>query len=179
MNKRFLRKIQVLLLGITIVGIPVVGYVIKIRVNMNIKEKAIIASKYMVNDIMYDINRIQEYYYNPTDGVCYTFLNIDKDIYDKNEDNDTIGKYRQYSGDDFINKINEVKTYLGEIVKYEIIEIKYTYDIFRFEDYGYPHGIFIDLKVYYNNIILNETIYGYYIKETDKIGIVSYYIDPF
>jgi hypothetical protein len=144
---------------------------------INIKEKATSASNIFINDIIYDINNIVNYYYNPTEGIYYVFLNIDNDIiilYDEIEENDISPNYTQYIGDDVINKLNKLKSYFGQIIKYEIIDIKYEYDIFPFYDYGYPHGVIIKLLVYYNNIILSENIYGYYIKEIDKIKMVSY-----
>jgi hypothetical protein len=133
----------------------------------SIENKAIIASNSMVNDFIYTNENIAKYFYRPYDDILYIFL----DVYDNN------GKLIQYSGDDFINKFIEIKNNYGKINNYEIIKTEYDYDIFPFYDYGYPHGVLIELRCYYNNnIITNETINGYYIKERNEINIVSYSI---
>ena len=146
--------------------------------SISIKEKAIIASYDVIEKIFYDIKNINEYLYNPADEILYAFLDIYKGVYDlfEEDENDTILHYRQYSGDDFFSKYIEIKEYLGKIKKYEIMNINYQYDMLPLYDYGYPYSVKIDLKIYYDNIILEEVIHGYYLKEIDRINIVSYSI---
>ena len=144
--------------------------------SIGVREKAIIASNYMINDILHDINNIKNYYYNPVDGINYIFLNIYNDVYNVNEEENASLNYKEYLSDDFFIKLEEIRNYFGEIIEYEILNIEYEYNIFPFYDYGYPHLIDIELKIYYKNIVIMEHIRGYYIKEIDKINIVGYSI---
>jgi hypothetical protein len=140
----------------------------------NTKENAVIASNKMIADIIYDNNRIVEYFYEPVDGKYHVFFELSdesgKMIKDKN------GNWPRYSGADFLEKFIETKNRYGVLNKFDIIEIKYKYDFFPFYDYGYPYGIEIELECFYENGITTEYIHGYYIKEIDKINIVSYNI---
>jgi hypothetical protein len=133
----------------------------------SMKNNAIKAAEIMLNDIIYNRENIKDYFYNPVDDIYYIFLNV----YDEN------GKWIQYSGGNLLEKYNEIKNNYGEIINYEIIKIEYDYDIFPFYDYGYPHGIRIEMKVHYNGFSTYENINGYYIKEIDKTNIASYSIE--
>jgi hypothetical protein len=63
------------------------------------------------------------------------------DIYN-NADDETggsaLGNYRQYSGDDFIEKFTTIKNHYDNIAKYKVVKIEYDYDPFSLYDYGYP-----------------------------------------
>jgi hypothetical protein len=123
----------------------------------------------MIDDYMYNNEMISEYFYRPAENIVYVWL----DIYDED------GKYIQYGGKDFLQKFIEIKNSFGDLLAFDIINIKYDFDLFSFYDYGYPHRIIIKLKCFYNDyLITSEMIHGYYIKEIDKINIVSYSISP-
>jgi hypothetical protein len=126
----------------------------------------------MISDIIFNNEKIANYFYRPIDDVIYVFLNIDNNFKPVNE-------WKQYTGEDFLKEFIKIKNSYGPLLKYEIIKIEYDFDLFPFYDYGYPHGIKIIIKCYYNNLIKKEIIYGYYIKEIGKTQIVSYNIDNF
>jgi hypothetical protein len=135
----------------------------------NIKNKAILASNLMINDILNNNEKIEEYFYNPIEDIIYVWLNI----YDKNE----IGNYKQYGGkDDFLKNYIEAKNQYGKLIDYEIININYKFELLPFYDYGRHNNVDIILKCYYENKITEENISGIYSKENNKIYIVSYWI---
>jgi hypothetical protein len=135
----------------------------------NIKNKAFIASNLMINDFINNNDKIEEYFFNPIEDIIYVWLNI----YDINE----IGNYKQYGGkDDFLKNYIEIKKQYGKLLDYEIINIEYKYELLPFYDYGHHNNVNINLKCYYENRITEENISCIYLKENNKIYIVSYWI---
>ena len=127
----------------------------------NFKDKALFASNEMIKDYIHNNENIKKYFYKPAENIVYSWLNI----YDE-----------QYGGNDFFGKYIEIKNRYGNLLNYNIIQIRYKHEYFPFYDYGYPYCVEINLKCYYKNIITEENISGYYIKEINKINIVSYWI---
>jgi hypothetical protein len=158
-----------------ILFLAVISVFLNSCVNIKTKEKSIIASNIFINDIMYNINNIEKYYYNPVEGIYYIYLEMNNEfnkIFDENfEEHPNLSK--QYWGDNILKQLILLNNYFGNIIKYELMNIEYNFEMFPFYDYGYPHHITIELLIYYENIVLRKKIWGYYIKEIDKIIIVS------
>lgn len=140
------------------------------------EDTAINSSKKMIAEIYVSSNEIinlDKYLYKPVDDSVYCNFRIFKnDTHNKNMITD------EYS--DFPEIIyTHIKPY-GKLLNYSIIDIDYEYDMFPFYDYGRSHNVKIILLCEYEHMHTKEILDGYYIKEIEKIGIVSYYIiqDP-
>jgi hypothetical protein len=123
----------------------------------------------MINDFINNKENIEVYFFNPIEDIIYVWL----DIYNINE----IKNKKQYGGkEDFLKNYIEVKNQFGELLDYKIIKNKYRFELLPFYDYGRHNNVDITLKCYYENKITDENISCVYLKENNKIYIVSYWI---